>query len=573
MNPVISAQCAQFKQEKSLHHLNSSEVFEVYSIFSVLRGQLGFSVDPLDAHLRGDEFGLDGVAILINGQLCTDTDAVQDALENQINPEVEFIFFQSKTGSAFDYGDITKVFDAIEQFFRFDHYHESLQLSDLSDCAKIIYTRAVTRRNPGIRIYYCTTGIYQKPDRTERLLINRKKRLIDRSMFDPSRFTIELVGAERLQTLYRSATRATQACIEFPRQVPLPKVDKVDQAYIGFISGSELIKLVELKDESGEVTGIDRTVFYDNVRDYKGSSLLNSSIAETIDNNEGEDFVFRNNGITVIAKSIHRTADEFRLDDYQIVNGCQTTNILFSKRENLANISVPLRLIGTSDNDFISSIIIGTNSQNAIRDEQFLALMPFVKNLEEYCRHVDESHIIYIERRESQFNQRDIERARIMPLTILMKAVSATLLRQPNRSARDFKKIFKENSDFVFKADDDVRLYHAIAYLYYRLEFLWRNLKISSDLKLFRFYILWAIFTENTDNSNLTKPIKTNKMTEYVQKLLAVAGSDSALKDAAEKYGKALFESGAATPESREKLRDNIRSDSYFAGVKAKLGR
>lgn len=572
MHPVIKAQCQQFKTNESLHHLSDSEIFEAYTIYSVVSGQLGHSIDPLKVHLRGNEFGLDGAGIIIQGDIVTDTDEANAALEDVNNPEVEFTFFQSKTGTAYDYGDIGKPFDAVEEFFNDDLYGESDQLDDLINVKDVIYKKAIIKKNPGLRIYYATSGSYKNPPRIEKLISDRTQRLKELSIFDNSRVIVEMLGADKLQTFYRSASRSAQAKIDFPKQVSLPKNEKVEQGYIGFIEASELVKMVEVRDDEGEVIGINRYVFFDNVRDYNENSQLNKRISDTIEDDQGSDFVFRNNGVTVIAKNIHRTADEFRIEDYQIVNGCQTTNILFNNRENLEGASVPFRLIGTNNDEFISSIIIGTNSQNQIKEEQFLALLPFVKNLEEYCQAIDDQLRVFIERRENQYQREEIERARIMQLPVLMKAVSATLLRQPNRSARDYKKIFKENSAVIFQGDNDVRLYHAVAYLYYRLEFLWRNQKIDNSLKIYRFYILWAAFEKITGGVDILQVKKPNQIASIAKSVVDTAADEDKFKALVKEIATTLMSvSSQLSSESREKLRDAIRADTFFQRLRDTL--
>jgi len=346
----------------------------------------------------------------------------------------------------------------------------------------------------------------------------------------------------------------------------------VEQGYVGFISANELVKLVDLTDENGDSLGINRFVFFDNVRDYNEKSPLNISVGKTLEENAGRDFVFRNNGVTVIAKSIHRTADDFRIEDYQIVNGCQTTNILYQHRDKLADVSVPFRLIGSSDDDFTASIIIGTNSQNQIKEEQFLALRPFVKDLEEYANSVEEHLRIYIERREHQYHRESIERARIMPLAVLMKAASATLLKQPNKSARDYKRLFKENANSLFNERSDVQIYHAIAYIYYRLEFLWRNQRIDNSLKIFRFYLLWAAVEEVTGSKNLLSLNKPAQCEVYARKIIELAEDEDRFKSAVIRNGLVLEQAlKNLASENREKLRDSIRSDTFFGNVKEQL--
>src|SRR5690606_25948678 len=128
-----------------------------------------------------------------------------------------------------------------------------------------------------------------------------------------------------------------------------------------------------------------------------------------------------NNGITVVAKQIGRTGDKFKIDDYQIVNGCQTSNIIFHCRDKIDGIYIPIRIIGTRDADFIASIIIGTNKQNEVKDEQFWALKPFVKDLEEFFRNQPPETMMLLERREFQYREEVVERTRIIKPRDLMK--------------------------------------------------------------------------------------------------------------------------------------------------------
>lgn len=69
MNPVIKAQVGDFSTTNALEERSESELFEIYSIYAILNGGLGESIDPLEAHLEGTEFGMDGVAILVQGRL------------------------------------------------------------------------------------------------------------------------------------------------------------------------------------------------------------------------------------------------------------------------------------------------------------------------------------------------------------------------------------------------------------------------------------------------------------------------------------------------------------------------
>jgi hypothetical protein len=54
----------------------------------------------------------------------------------------------------------------------------------------------------------------------------------------------------------------------------------------------------------------------------------------------------------------------FTIEDFQIVNGCQTSNVIFDQRAKLDDaMMVALRLIFSKDEDVIESIIFATNQQ------------------------------------------------------------------------------------------------------------------------------------------------------------------------------------------------------------------
>jgi len=68
-------------------------------------------------HLEGDEFGVDGIAVVIQGEAVRNRQEAEDKLALIKGASIEFIFFQDKTSTSYDYGDISKFFDAVSGFF------------------------------------------------------------------------------------------------------------------------------------------------------------------------------------------------------------------------------------------------------------------------------------------------------------------------------------------------------------------------------------------------------------------------------------------------------------------------
>ena len=74
-----------------------------------------------------------------------------------------------------------------------------------------------------------------------------------------------------------------------------------------------------------------------------------------------------NNGVTIIAKTVKQSGSNFRIEDFQIVNGCQTSHVVFDQRFDLdESVAIPLRLIETKDDDVIEcqSFLLPTGRQS-----------------------------------------------------------------------------------------------------------------------------------------------------------------------------------------------------------------
>ena len=578
MNPVIGAQLRDFAQAHAIADQTKEKQFEIYSIFAVLRGYLGEGIDPYDVHLAGDEFGVDGIAVVIQGEIVQTRHEAEEKLGTIKSPLVEFHFFQAKTSTSYDYGDISKFYDAVHGFFDGSMKGESQIIDDLIGAKDAIYDRGTGKRNPRVSCYYIATGNYEQPARIEKLRTNFRDKLSETNIFDSDTITVEFVGAKELQTWYRAATTSVEVEIDFPRNVVMPDNDHVEEAYIGYIDAKNLVRLFTLYDSDGDAIGINRAVFFDNIRDYDPKSKINQAIKQSVRDSGGAEFVFRNNGITVVSRNIDRTGDKFKLEDFQIVNGCQTSNVIYDLlyESDDANVNsgmpdlidtlqVPLRLIGSKDDEFVSSIIVGTNQQNPVREEQFWALRPFMKSLEEYCRTLESEEVIFLERRDNQYRNQDVERTRVMQPSVLMKAVAACLLFQPQRAARDYRGILSEYKGKIFLDEHDVRIYHAVAYLYYRIEFLWRNQRIASNYKTFRYYIFAGIGLALIDNKDIFS-LKKAKIASISEDIVTLAKSEEKLKNAVV-WVMGIVETRLEemSISSQERIRDAIRTEAFSA--------
>ena len=72
------------------------------------------------------------------------------------------------------------------------------------------------------------------------------------------------VGADTLQTLFNETKKWIPPNFCF-RMTPIPEVEGVKEAYLGFVAAPTFLKIIE--DEDGEII---KSIFYDNVRLARG---------------------------------------------------------------------------------------------------------------------------------------------------------------------------------------------------------------------------------------------------------------------------------------------------------------
>jgi len=130
-------------------------------------------------------------------------------------------------------------------------------------------------------------------------------------------------------------------------------------------------------------------LFEQNIREYLGTtSGINKGIITTLrDKNERNNFFYYNNGITIIAKKAEADSKSIKVENPQIVNGCQTVNSIFEvlKKDNPKNyddvfVMVKILVIEDTKNNFYRDVVKYNNSQNAINEKVFAATLdPFFR--------------------------------------------------------------------------------------------------------------------------------------------------------------------------------------------------
>jgi hypothetical protein len=205
----------------------------------------------------------------------------------------------------------------------------------------------------------------------------------------------------------------------------------------------------------------------------------------------GRHFPVLNNGITIVSPDVRLQGNTLHLTNFQIVNGCQTSNVLFENRDHLNDVMVNVKVVETKNEDVFSELVRATNNQTKIEGAQFLSLRPINKRVEQYFNTYEHYEgRLYFERRDRQYVGQDIPVIRIFSLHNAMKCVAAMYCNRPDLASRYPKTMYAELADTIFADSTKEIVFYAACLTLYRFNLLVSNSAIPQNLKRFKWHIL-----------------------------------------------------------------------------------
>lgn len=504
LNKILDGILKDFSKEFNLNDLQISKQFEYlvnYLLVSKYHPDAFSDKGDLDILVVDDkgQFGLDAIAFIVNGNLVLSKDDIQNyAKSNRM--DVDIIFIQSKTSEKYDSGDLLKTIEATKYFLKdFDKITEKnenmLNAKEIYDeLFKHEIYKYCTSSSPRCIICYVTTANDDNMELINGICKSAEKE-IKSSISDIKNVEVRTLGREYIIESYREITNSVKACINLKNCITLEKIAGVKEAYLGYLSGEDYLKII--CDLDGDLR---RRIFYDNVRDYQGTeNRVNMEIRETINRKEYRDrFILLNNGITMIAKSVVSLgANEYEISDFQIVNGCQTSNEIFNCKENVKNIFVPVKIIYTIEPEIISGIVKATNRQSPVPEEAFIALGAYHKELQLLISKYSEEmplEMFYERRAGESHDIKDMKgKYQIVTLHGLIRAVESVYFQKPNFVYKNNPaNMLKIDSKKLFDRNHKHEIYYIGAYLFLKFVNMQQQGKFSSKDYRIRYYIIMA---------------------------------------------------------------------------------
>ena len=334
--------------------------------------------DSLDV-VRCDGAGDGGIdiAVLVRGDEASDDD----------EPESDtWYLVQSKYGTAFSgEGTLLREGQKVIQTLAGERTNLSSLTENLLERLRIF--RAQAGEHDRIRLVYATV---------DPLTETQRKTLADVLSMGRERLGVLFdVEAVSLQTIYDAQQDEAALAAERKRTVPLRGSFTTAGSAL-LVGAVSLIELYDFLKAYRNAAGQIDQLFDKNVRRFLGGRVkVNKGMQKTL-REEPELFGLFNNGITITVSDFSSSgASQYDLVEPLVVNGCQTTRTIWEVletrldaggkgasaeidgwRERLGKgcIVTKVAKVGSNGEELLHSITRYTNSQNAVREKDFISI-------------------------------------------------------------------------------------------------------------------------------------------------------------------------------------------------------
>ena len=523
MDLVTQNLVSSFKREQGFpDNIDDSVLFEHFVNYCVVSNEYADDFEIEDIQVAGgNDLQLDGIAIIVNGLIVNTVDEVDDLAAVNKYIDADFVFIQAKSGKNFVGSEISDMFYGIRELLS---QNPSLPRNNLlkqkERVLKHIYTRSslFRRGNPRLRVYYATTGKWQDDAQLKARIENEIATLEELNIFRTLP-TFKPIDARILQQFFSKAENILSKTIVFSKRVTLPLMNGVKESYLGYLPVSVYLSLIT--DDGGNLV---RGVFYDNVRDFQGDNPVNQEIEQTLNSQSREAFVLLNNGVTVVADDLGVTGDSFTLTGFQVVNGCQTSHVLFNNRDEIPeNTHIPVKLIVSPEDVLKNQITKATNRQTVVKLEELSALTDFQKSLEQYYNAIEEEHRLYYERRSQQYRSfldadDSPDKIKVVTVSNQIRAFSSMFLDRPHQASRYYGTLLKDVENRIFVNGHFPIAYYISAYTFFQIsEVFLRRKYIDSKYRPFKYHLLGILRMQiaGTATPNMT----SNRFEKYCERI------------------------------------------------------
>jgi len=572
---ILKNHVSELATDLNYEGFSASRLFELFTNYCVVSKHYLGRFDPKDVTTDEDDASLDGVAIIIDGDLIlTIDDAIEVFKTHKTSLSVDIVFCQAKSGEKFKKDEIANFKIGLEDYLSLDPRLPNGKLNlESIEILKIVLAnlKKVRNRRPNAYIYYCTSGVYSAEREIKATFEIIERYIRETELF----FAVQVrpLGRGELLKMYAEISEKNEAKLTLIDYFGMPAMPGIPQSYVAIVQANNFVSSL-LSDDEGNLR---QSVFEENVRSYLGNENdVNIAIENTLKNADKKSlFSVLNNGITIVAPELTLTPNtkEIHLTNYQIINGCQTSSTLFENRLLLTeSVNVVVKFVESPDNEGSSDIISATNSQSDIPKEAFFGLRSKAKLVQKIFdaqnQHQQQENLIYFERRQGEFRGSTLQSTRIFDVREVARCYTAMFLDAPHNSARYVAKIFTSGADGLFREDDHELYYYASCLALYKYQVLINGKRMNAQnyLKL-RWHII-QLFKWACHGKIETPRPNSNKAEAYASKIIGtLTSNDKAYIKIFEKCQKIIDSVGFPTDDALK--RGKFSLDLMAAAEKA----
>lgn len=527
MDRILESHLKQFSVEQGIESEPESTRFEKFANFVALQSQIAKRLDVELVTTNNDDDGIDGVAVIVNEELVVGADEAKAALVGERkNNDVQIIFVQAKTSASLDLGDFLKFKESMLRLIKETPYAPASYVQrDARSALDVVIENVAKVRNgrPSLRAFYITGGnnYPQKPHRDA--CECAKTEVATTNCFHD--IEIEYKNADFVIERWVASYSSIEVDLEMHSHAGLPQIKGIEESYLAVIRASEFVdKLLSSSDGN-----IRSQLFEDNVRHYLGDrNEVNSSIASTIsDPLKRSRFPVLNNGVTIVSPDVVVRTNKLHIRDPQIVNGCQTSHVLFENRKSISDdVMITVKVVEAEDEDVYSDLVRATNSQSKVEGKQFLSLSPMARSIEDYFNTYEgEEGRLYFERRLRQYVGKNVPALRIIDLDTVARAFAAMYLQRPDLAFKYPKTMYEQLEDQLFAEGNRASLYYAGALVIYRIHLLTSSGAITNNARKYKWHVL-PLVAANLAGKEVPK-FNTKKADIYANKIVSAFRTQS----------------------------------------------
>ncbi|MHB8137991.1 MAG: AIPR family protein [Smithellaceae bacterium] len=497
MHRITAGLLRDFVSSFELNEMNEHEQFERLVNHCIITPEVVEGYDLADVTSSDTDDGIDGCAVIVDEEVIVSKEDCETILsDGRRNHSVKLVLLQAKSSEQIELGELLKYHSAIE---RFCQDFNSIPADPIEANTKEIYAAAIDKAGcikdgkPELLLRYVYTGRYLKPSEIERAKNELLSKLHEGGYF--SQIDYEILDREGVGRAFNMTTAPIEAKINAFSIAALPPIADIEEAYLAVVPAKQFVERM-LSDDEGRLRV---HAFEENVRAFLGAdNPVNSAIGNTLqDEATNSRFPVLNNGITVISPDVRVQGLSITFVDYQVVNGCQTSNMLWLNKEYLnENLMVAIKVIETENEDVFSDLVKATNSQTKIDDDQFLSLQPVARRIEVFFNsYTEDENRLYFERRDRQYVGQEVPGVKVFDLKLLARCIAACFLQRPDLAFRYPRKIFSDPtiSSLAFSPDNREIIYYTACLLYYRVAILFSNKALSPEARRYKWHII-ALF-------------------------------------------------------------------------------